>query len=143
MGWTEVDFNPRGSIRDALKHEIAPYEPDRVLAIEAHKITQSYEIVGYAAIKHDEPHPVLGLVILAQLPNPDRLRYKILDEYEGPLEYDCPPKILKMLSPIVGDTTVEGTGAFYAARWRERCWKRHEDLKRLREAYNIARRALK
>lgn len=43
------------------------------------------------------------------------LGYKDMDESSGPLQYDCPVSILKLLSPTDNENTME---------WRKKCYER-------------------
>ena len=40
--------------------------------------------------------------------------YKDMDETMGPCYYNCPEKILRILSPTTNE---------YAIKWRKKCWK--------------------
>lgn len=44
--------------------------------------------------------------------------YKSMDEFAGPVDSDCPERILKLLTPL---KEVDEPG--YSAKWRYRCWK--------------------
>ena len=47
--------------------------------------------------------------------------YKDMEESEGPYYYNCPERILKLLTPTSNE---------YALRWRKKCWERIERCKR-------------
>lgn len=60
--------------------------------------------------------------------------FKSMDETAGPVQSQCPPGILKLLTPLddlerLG--VVSGNGKEWAAKWRERC-RKHAEAKRLR-----------
>ncbi len=46
--------------------------------------------------------------------------YKDMEETMGPYNYDCPERILKLLTPTTNK---------YALRWRKKCWERIERMK--------------
>lgn len=48
-----------------------------------------------------------------------------LCEAEGPYFWDCPEKILKLLTPLE-DSGLEGEQLQYATRWRAQCRRNHE-----------------
>jgi hypothetical protein len=58
---------------------------------------------------------VMGTVVLTENKNGE-FGYKIMDEDMGPFYYDCPPKILKLLSP---------TDCKQASEWRQKCLENH------------------
>jgi len=46
--------------------------------------------------------------------------YKDMEESEGPYYYNCPERILRLLTPTTNE---------YALKWRKKCWERIESLK--------------
>lgn len=80
--------------------------------------------VYYAAIEDATSKNVFAVVVLIKINNKDfyyNFGYKIINESMEPYYYDCPKKILNLLSP----TTDE-----FALIWRRKCnWKRIEKNK--------------
>jgi hypothetical protein len=101
------------SDRDFFQHEIAG---------ENHRILESHSRAGvcYLAIEQvrgEDAGQVFGAVILThRAPNSyHNYGYKAMTEDMGPGDYDCPPKILDLLTP---------TESKYATEWRARCRER-------------------
>jgi len=46
--------------------------------------------------------------------------YKDMEESEGPCYYNCPERILKLLTPTTNE---------FALKWREKCWERIKQRK--------------
>lgn len=75
----------------------------------------------------DKPSQVVALIYLLQFPRGERgspggFGYKDMDESMGPVESNCPERILKRLSPLP-DAPAEGKDPYeYARAWRARCW---------------------
>ncbi|MBQ6128715.1 MAG: hypothetical protein IJI51_03555 [Lachnospiraceae bacterium] len=101
---------------------------DRLTRPGIQKVLKS-SLVGsvyYAAVEitnEDKAPFVLGAVILTAIDGRN-IGMKIIEETCGPCEDQCPIGILKLLSP---------TDSEWANRWRERCYKYHEDQKRQRK----------
>lgn len=76
----------------------------------------------YAAIRDKETGQVWCATYLInfQPKEYDNFAYKNLDEFDGPCRYDCPERILKLLTPLNDELDPEG----YARNWREKCWIR-------------------
>ncbi len=72
-------------------------------------------------MKPEQPARRFIMVVLARSSTTE-LRYKIMDEADGPAETDCPLRILKAadLYPAADET---------AANWRKACRKQHEDAR--------------
>lgn len=64
----------------------------------------------------------------------DGFGYKEQDEVMGPNEYDCPQRIMRLLSPLA-----ELPRVGYAADWRARVAARHDELRRRRQRRNSLR----
>lgn len=70
---------------------------------------------------------VHGSVVLTMM-DKGEFFYKDMSETCGPGESKCPVGILKLLTP---------TESEYANRWRERCWKYHENKKNPNSLKNL------
>lgn len=104
MGWTsfpKADKTPRAIIVDELTSHDGK---EQVLAI-----TNSGG-VAYVALR-TRKGDVVGIVVLNRTSRGE-FSYKISDESMGPVDANCPKKILDMLTP---------TNNAYALEWRERC----------------------
>lgn len=60
------------------------------------------EVIAYVCLLHYTPSYY------------DNFGYKDMDETMGPYQYDCPERILKLLTPTDNE---------YALQWREKCWE--------------------
>lgn len=116
MGWTEykaTEFTNGGRI--SVKGEI--------LKELENNLSDGYEYVGgslvgstfYAAIKDPEGH-VFCAVYLTGTSDNYWFRYKAIHERWKPTQYDCPDRVLGMLTPTDDEWTNE---------WREECRKRN------------------
>lgn len=125
MGWTGYNawhFKKDGSIdrKAELDYELFRYEGEG-----GHKLIKSAVVgsVYYAAVQNRRGH-IYGLVVLTQTNRRSEdgcnFLYKDMSEDMGPYECDCPPSILKLLSPTDNE---------YALAWRERCKKKAEQKK--------------
>lgn len=82
--------------------------------------------VYYRAMKNTETGEIFAIIALVQNSRGQRdgtnFFYKMMDETEGPYNYDCPARILDLLTP----TTSE-----WANEWRKKCREHIERDKRL------------
>ena len=69
-----------------------------------------------------DPSRVFCAVVKIACNNSSEIGFKVMGEECGPCYYNCPKKILKMLSPLPTD---ENDPKYYewALNWREECWK--------------------
>ena len=74
-------------------------------------------------VKPKDPTRRLIIVALARCTKTE-LRYKIMDESEGPNQTDCPLRILN-----AADLYPPPRG--YAAQWRERCRQHHTEVRQI------------
>lgn len=49
--------------------------------------------------------------------------YKEMTEFSGPIQSDCPERLLKLLSPLADPEAAEGSSS-WARAWRQRCQRR-------------------
>lgn len=116
MGWTgtNAEFYKNGKVD--RKKEIDHYLGEENV-LESSMVGSTY----FAAMRGcgKEKDIVFGVVCLTSVDNSDyyNFNYKLMDETEGPGIYNCPLKILKLLTP----TTSE-----FANNWRNNCYKYHE-----------------
>lgn len=84
----------------------------KVHAISIPKWGEAY--VAFSVPKHSEPNKVFCAVVKIACNTSTEIGFKVMGEECGPYYYNCPKKILKMLSPTDYKTAIE---------WREECWK--------------------
>ena len=138
MGWTGryLDFCPKGQerIMEAIKQEGYNFcEPDRRSRVIGSALVGS---TVYLAVKYDSEslHCVYGAVILtAYDKNRGEFLTKGMSESMVPCSYDCPKRILDMLTPAEDECAKE---------WRKLCaekraQKKPDDLAKLPEGTMI------
>ena len=128
MGWTSYHAKYYKDGRVDRKAECDAYW-EKGLNAGHYQVVRSamYGSVYYAAVRslvqrvddHFEPLPeeeqtVFGVVFLTktQMRDYDNFSYKSMDETYNPVYYDCPVRILKLLSPTDNPSALE---------WREKC----------------------
>jgi hypothetical protein len=77
---------------------------------------------------------VLAGVILISNTKKDGFGYKDQDEVMGPTQYDCPDRIMRLLSPVA-----DLPRAGYAAEWRAKVAARRDEQRQRRERRNSLR----
>ncbi|MCL6560684.1 MAG: hypothetical protein K6U74_18200, partial [Firmicutes bacterium] len=60
------------------------------------------EVIAYVCLLHYTPSYI------------NNFGYKDMEESMGPYQYDCPERILRLLTPTENE---------YALKWREKCWE--------------------
>ncbi len=115
MGWTSMytDKNRTDTVREIL----------RGVEIVDLSFVGS---VCYLACKEPEKKDVFAVIILtdSRRYNGCNFSYKVMDETVIPCYYDCPTKILKLLTP---------TDNIYSLEWRKKVLEAKEDKKRQRK----------
>lgn len=79
----------------------------------------------YRAMKNTETGEIFAIIALVQNSRErDGINffYKTMDETEGPYNYDCPERILDLLTPTDNE---------FAVQWRQKCRERIARIKRL------------
>lgn len=109
MGWTFMK-KPR-DVKEYFREQLT-FNDNKVLDIAIlHRSTM------YAAVHNTKSGEVWAAIFpLKFVPNASDgydFGYKDMDETMGPVESECPERILKLLTP---------TDREYAIQWRERCW---------------------
>lgn len=94
--------------------------------------TEDYAVIGisgvgstyYMAVQERSTDKVFAVVVLTKVSNENHLNpqfgYKIMDEYQGPVQAKCPKSILKLLPPTDNE---------FAKNWRQKCWNYANALK--------------
>ena len=116
MGYTELHKEKYVKLLDFFKQEFNCKNEVREWEVLACSTKSN---VAYLACKltTKEEVKVVAVVCILSYPKKDpyyNFGYKDMDETMGPYYYDCPEKILKLLTP---------TNSIHAKEWRELCYK--------------------
>jgi hypothetical protein len=113
MGWYGIRKESNEKLKDVLINEL--FSPSDRNKFELMAISMVGN-TAYLATKIISTGKVFASVVITKTDNSsyNNLWYKEMDETAGPHYYDCPQKILKMLTP---------TDSEYANEWRKECWK--------------------
>lgn len=83
----------------------------------------------YAAIKNKKTNDIFAVIFLIRWNRGTyNFSYKGMSEFSGPYEYECPKRIIKLLTPLTDENDPNG----YARKWRKgvnEYWKKRELLK--------------
>lgn len=120
MGWSSIyEGRLKNKKADGIKEFLVnDIESDKLKVLDFSKKATTV----YMAVKIIETEEVFALVVLTAFEEGDFF-WKIMDESQGPCVWDCPQRILKLLTPL------EPKEDSYAAKWREECWNLHETKK--------------
>lgn len=131
MGWTE-DFETPINIEtffEKMCNDENAISKRRILTASQVGFTEAY--AAYEIIdKQKNTKEVIALVFLIQYHKNGHFSYKDMSEFSGPYQYNCPEKILKLLTPI--DEKRYGETAKYALNWRKICWDKINKRKSLK-----------
>lgn len=124
MGWTS--FSMRQPVKEWFKSQWDYPNSD-------------YEVVDCAVVKRNTLYGAIrqkstgdvfcAVYLIRWCKNYYNFSYKDMTEYAGPGDCECPEKIFKLLTPLVGDNNG------WAAEWRERVKRHLESRKKLSEGY--------
>ena len=112
MGWLYT-YKPKGeSMKEFFSKEFNG-ENSQVLDVALINFREAY-------IAYQVGDEVVALVCLVEFVQDSyyNLGYKSMDENMGPCYYNCPTRILEILTPTQNE---------YAREWREACWQRHQE----------------
>lgn len=118
MGWMFVEKAPGQSIREFFAEEMEGRYPDgsvgRVLDCAVVNMREAY--IAYERAWPDGRREVSAIVCLLSFRPRDMCNfgYKDMGEEMGPLYYNCPERILKLLTPTDNKRALE---------WRRECWE--------------------
>lgn len=122
MGW--CSFNLQEPVKDWFTRLWESNEEYKVLDCALVK-----RMTLYAAIQVNETGQVLCAVYLVRWSKDYyNFSYKDLTEFSGPCAYDCPQRIINMLSPL--DDTNDPNG--YAREWRLKVEAYHDQRNKLK-----------
>lgn len=102
MGWTSIKHS--GDILEDLKKTMIGNN----FELLQHSIKSN---AVYTAIKNKTTDNIFACVFLYSIKNGE-IQFKDVCESEGPFYYDCPKKIIKILSPTDNENALD---------WRKRC----------------------
>jgi ribosomal protein L19 len=128
VGWLyRRDPVPASQICDIIRDEVfwwtSPGYEGKVLDI-AKVGSTVYAAVSLKRPEDDKAFVFAGVVLVRN--GKDGFGYKDMDETVGPMECDCPDRIMRLLSPVEDLPRVG-----YAAEWRARVAARKAEKKRL------------
>lgn len=136
MGWTTTDIPYGLKMTEVLKRKYT-WESEH----HSFKVLESSLVklhTWYAAIERKEKgsnnlEVVAAVVLVRKSPRYPEFSYKAMDEHAGPVERECPEKILKLLTPTTNQ---------YATQWRADCWnniqkRKNNKNKPLKTGYHI------
>jgi len=128
MGWTSLNKQRGLTTGEWFRKEYQLGENYELLDIA---IVHRQEV--YMAIKDLRTANVVALIFLVRYGRGYyNFSYKDMDEFCGPVVYNCPERILNMLTPLTGELDRHG----YAREWRRKCKERIERLKTLPKITN-------
>jgi hypothetical protein len=113
MGWTTFNkpkhISPSDYFRDSFSHE-----PNHELL----DIAIVKRMTAYMAVRIKSTGEVIAFVyLLTYSKSWDNFGYKDMSEFAGPVQSECPKRILELLTPL--SDSEDNT---WAKNWRERCW---------------------
>ena len=115
MGWNGISqFYLKGKSSKAVK-EFFKEEFEREDNFELIDYSRKGNTV-YMAVKNIVKNEVFAVVTMISFQDGEFF-WKEMDETVGPVQVECPQRILKKLSPTEHE---------YAKDWRKRCWEYHE-----------------
>lgn len=83
----------------------------------------------YAAMLNTETNEIFCAVFLLRWSRDVyNFSYKSMTEFSGPVESECPERILKVLTPLNDENDPNNWGR----EWRERCWENIENRKKIK-----------
>ena len=111
--WSYHHYYGRKLKSSEIKKEIKNREfPSCIVhAISIQKWNEAY--VAFSSPK--DPEKIHAAVVKIAWHTNSEIAFKVMDEECGPYYYNCPKKILKMLSPTECKNAIE---------WREDCWSK-------------------
>jgi hypothetical protein len=116
MGWTSLHKQKGQSTSEWFRKEYHLGERYQLLDIA---VVQRREV--YIAIKDTQSGKVLALVMLVSYSRGYyNFSYKDMDEFCGPYVFNCPERILNLLSPLTEEDDPHG----FAGQWRQKCRER-------------------
>lgn len=107
MGWDVTNVGSNITTKQFIQHEYSKIPAYELLAVGQGKRIYG-EVPFYLALKHRETGAVSALVVLTKRRN-GQIACKDIGEECGPLVFDCPKSVFKLLTP---------TNSQFANDWR-------------------------
>jgi hypothetical protein len=124
MGWTYTNKDKHVSAGEYIKSELLVWNnPDAKYTLldgGVVKFRTYYGAVERIDLKTNERRVFAVVILLNYAKGYHNFGYKDMDESCGPVESNCPERILKLLTP---------TDSEYANEWRQRCWAKIKSKK--------------
>ena len=115
MGWTTFNKPKNISPSDYFRNSFASEPNHELLDIAIVK-----RMTAYMAVRLKDTGEVIALVYLLTYNRSwDNFGYKDMSEFAGPVQSECPKRILELLTPLSNDG---GSSNDWAMNWRARCW---------------------
>lgn len=127
MGWCSFHLNE--PVKEWFINGFGS-ERDRVLDVAIVKRNTLYAAVRNTA---NSEEIICFVYLLRWSKDWNNFSYKDMTEFCGPTEAECPERILKLLTPLKGDTDSDK----YAKNWRERCYELLAKRKQLKGGIKI------
>ena len=140
MGWLFRHRPSSESVKAFLqKHINCENEHGTMEALDIAIVQRTTAYVALRATLKGKPACVLGGVYLLQYARGfNNLGIKELEESVEPFSYDCPERILRILTPLdapeflaIFSSEDKSVAIENAGRWREKCWANIQSRKRL------------
>jgi len=122
MGWTSLNKTAGMSVKDFFCKEFNSVSSEASLEVIDCSATLSEAYLAIEVIRAGKPREVFAMVCLIHY-NPKsyhNFSYKDMEETAGPYYYNCPERILNLLTPTTNQ---------YAMEWRRECRETIEQKK--------------
>lgn len=123
MGWMFCRKVPGYTPLDYMKGCFTSSDPARAkYEVVDHSFTST---AGYVAVQYTnfekgwQPYIFAAVMLIDQ--SGGEFGYKDMDESMGPVQSDCPARILNLLTPLEDIERITGRSQGYAVEWRKRC----------------------
>jgi hypothetical protein len=116
MGWTVFNGMPRGGMQAAIDRSLTCSR-----GVQWSRVLESCVLGGayYAAVETVDGRERAVIAAVAAI---EGSGYKLMDESMNPYYYDCPARILDLLTPA--PEAWGGQLGEWSAKWREKCRER-------------------
>lgn len=118
MGWTYTQKHWGESVKDFFKREFDYQREDGTYGkiIDCAVVNLQAAYIAYETNCAGKKEIVAIVCLLRYVPSDPlyNFGYKDMTETMGPYQYDCPERILRLLTPTEDE---------YALKWREKCWE--------------------
>lgn len=121
MGWTGTHKDSGESLKEFFEGEFNHEKDGRCGTVLDCATKNNVSYLAYEVVENGS-RKIVALICLLRYKNGDyyNVMYKDMDETMGIYEYNCPERILKLLTPTDNERANE---------WRKNCWKKIEKRK--------------